>query len=664
MNHTPSRTPPLCEGLESRRLLAGEPWGAASQLVRLDQLTAQYATLTGAGQAIAVIDTGIDYTHPALGGGFGPAFKVVDGWDFVDNDPDPLDTHGHGTGIAGVIAADEFVAGGFRYRGVAPATKLVALRVTDGVNPSPDTTMESALRWVLDNRVRLNISAVNLSLGYGHYDQWTPNVTFGDEIAQLVAAGVLVVAASGNSTNASGPGMMYPAIDPDTLSVGAVDRFDLITEFTQRTATLDLLAPGTEVGTTGLGGNFVSAEGTSFAAPFVSGAIALLKQVDPTFGSRDLLSILRVSGTDNLDGDAEFGNTTSATFPRLDLFSAVKLAETRRADPAVTADLVGQFGNGNTLARDDYGLLHFAWFDSSLRTLRYAVQRPSGAWSAIQSPDNLAPDQGQYVSIAFDQRGRPAMAYFDGFAGDLRYAIHTGEDWQRQTVDSRMSVGLYPTLLFGDDNQPIIAYYFKSSGDLRVARGTPVGWNISTIDVMGDVGRSGHMVRDNTGALAIAYEDSTNGSLKLARQAAARWNLQTVDATTRGVAFISLAFDSANRPAISYYDASPADLKFARFQPNNAWHTSTLSARGAVGLYSQLWLDEQDGARILFYNRTRNQLLEMRQQAGGAWSAEVVRANAGRYIAGTVDPNASGDREFLYAAYDQGPRKLTLDRRA
>src|SRR5689334_11913103 len=95
------------EPLESRRLLATS-WGAIPKLVRQDLAVQQFGQFTGAGQAIAVIDTGIDYTHPNLGGGFGPGHKVEGGYDFVDNDANPMDTYGHGTEVAGVLAASPF----------------------------------------------------------------------------------------------------------------------------------------------------------------------------------------------------------------------------------------------------------------------------------------------------------------------------------------------------------------------------------------------------------------------------------------------------------------------------------------------------------------------------------------------------------------------------
>src|SRR5215204_5885997 len=92
----------VSEPLESRRLLAGEPWGSTARLINLDELAIRHPTVNGSGQVVVVIDTGVDYNHPALGGGWGN--KVIAGYDFVDNDTDPMDRDGHGTGVAGVVA--------------------------------------------------------------------------------------------------------------------------------------------------------------------------------------------------------------------------------------------------------------------------------------------------------------------------------------------------------------------------------------------------------------------------------------------------------------------------------------------------------------------------------------------------------------------------------
>src|SRR5688572_19595658 len=170
----------MLEALEYRRLLA---WSSYAQLVNQDEAAGQFASITGAGQTIAVIDTGIDYNRAELGGGFGSNFKVVGGYDFFANDADPMDTSGHGTSVASVIAARPFTVGGITYQGVAPDAKLVALRVGTETNISNDN-IERALQWVIDNHSTFSIDVVNLSLGSGFY-QDAETTQMSDEFATL-----------------------------------------------------------------------------------------------------------------------------------------------------------------------------------------------------------------------------------------------------------------------------------------------------------------------------------------------------------------------------------------------------------------------------------------------------------------------------------------------
>src|SRR6185503_13247698 len=112
----------------------------AAQLVEQDDAAASFPAITGEGVTVAVIDTGVDYNHPSLGGGFGAGKKVKAGFDFADNDADPMDTDGHGTKVAGVIASDQFTIGGTTYQGVAPNVDLVALRIAHGNEGVADAT--------------------------------------------------------------------------------------------------------------------------------------------------------------------------------------------------------------------------------------------------------------------------------------------------------------------------------------------------------------------------------------------------------------------------------------------------------------------------------------------------------------------------------------------
>ncbi|HEY3714366.1 MAG TPA: S8 family serine peptidase [Jatrophihabitantaceae bacterium] len=164
----------------------------------------------GGGETVAVVDTGIDYTHPDLGGGFGRGYKVVGGYDFVNGDADPMDDNGHGTHVAGIVAGE-----GTR-TGVAPKAELTAYKVLDSSGNGYESTVIAGLEAAVatDNPHRADI--VNMSLS-------GPS-TVDDPLEQAsenaIHAGVVVVAAAGND----GPGestVGSPAEAPDVLAVGA-----------------------------------------------------------------------------------------------------------------------------------------------------------------------------------------------------------------------------------------------------------------------------------------------------------------------------------------------------------------------------------------------------------------------------------------------------------
>ncbi|WP_317180454.1 S8 family serine peptidase, partial [Intrasporangium sp.] len=169
----------------------------------------------GAGITVAVIDTGIDYTHPALGGGFGPDFKVVGGHDFVNDDKDPMDDHAHGTHVAGIIAGSG--AGGAKaVTGVAPDASLTAYKVMDEFGRGTTEDIVAGIEAAVDPENPHRADVVNMSLG-GYGDGTDP---LGLASSRAAEAGVVVVASAGNS----GPGdrtVGTPAAADGVLAVGA-----------------------------------------------------------------------------------------------------------------------------------------------------------------------------------------------------------------------------------------------------------------------------------------------------------------------------------------------------------------------------------------------------------------------------------------------------------
>ncbi|HEY7048313.1 MAG TPA: S8 family serine peptidase, partial [Jatrophihabitantaceae bacterium] len=164
----------------------------------------------GGGETVAVVDTGIDYAHPDLGGGFGRGYKVVGGYDFVNDDADPMDDNGHGTHVAGIVAGDGTKIG------VAPKAELTAYKVLDSSGNGYESTVIAGLEAAVaaDNPHRADV--VNLSLT----GPSTPDDPLEQACEDAIHAGVVVVAAAGNS----GPGestVGSPAEAPDVLAVGA-----------------------------------------------------------------------------------------------------------------------------------------------------------------------------------------------------------------------------------------------------------------------------------------------------------------------------------------------------------------------------------------------------------------------------------------------------------
>ncbi len=160
--------------------------------------------LTGEGIKVAVVDTGIDYTHKDLFG-FGEDGKVVYGYDFLERDNEPMDTDGHGTLVAGIIAADG------KLKGVAPKAELVAYRIASEGSYVSTNDMIRALDRAVDD----GIDVVNISLGLDYVSEEIDKA-----VENLVKKGVVVIAAAGNNGQTSKT-IGSPASAPSAISVGA-----------------------------------------------------------------------------------------------------------------------------------------------------------------------------------------------------------------------------------------------------------------------------------------------------------------------------------------------------------------------------------------------------------------------------------------------------------
>lgn len=236
--------------------LRAEQWG-------LDRLAAEptWTRTTGRGVVVAVIDTGVQSDHPDLAG---QVLPVIDVLDPTATGGPATDLNGHGTHVAGVVAA--LSGNGTGGSGLAPDARVLPVRVLAADGSGRDSDVAAGVLKAVD----AHADVLNLSLG-----GTTRSPVLSSAIGYAVAHGVVVVAAAGNDGAGTNP-VEYPAAEPGVLGVGAVDVHDVLAPFSSTGSYVDLVAPGVQVLSTLKGSGYGWGSGTSMAAPFVSASAALL----------------------------------------------------------------------------------------------------------------------------------------------------------------------------------------------------------------------------------------------------------------------------------------------------------------------------------------------------------------------------------------------------
>jgi len=289
--------------------------------------------IDGTGMTVAFIDTGINYKLDALGNGFGNGCKVIAGFDFGMNDGDPMPTWSHGSSVAGVVGSTDPAD-----PGIAPGANLVALKVFDDSGNSSFYKIADALEWVVANHDKYNITVVNISLSdssnftlnwFARDTSAGQRVT--DAISKLRSLNIPVVSATGNSFKGT-EGVGFTAIVQDTISVTGVNpSTNQLADNAQRLGpavgggyATDIAAPS--IGFQVVTGNktYESVDGTSFAAPIVSGSITLLQQkYFDEFGK--LPTVDQIEGWLKQSGDPTSDPITKLNIPQIDLAGALAL---------------------------------------------------------------------------------------------------------------------------------------------------------------------------------------------------------------------------------------------------------------------------------------------------------------------------------------------------
>ncbi|MEI6732223.1 MAG: S8 family serine peptidase, partial [archaeon] len=292
--------------------------------------------LTGKGQTVCIIDSGIDYSNPTLGGCYGnnnPASscKVLGGYDFYNTDSDPMDDYGHGTHVAGIIAA----SGGIT--GVAPEAKLIAIKACNNRNGCDDAAVAEGIRWCIQNATIFNITVISMSLG--SVSAYTSNCDFQDDVVGMTIAvnnatlhNISVIAATGNQgyANAISQPACLSNVTPVTASTNADDE---ISGYANVASFVLLAAPGDSINSTCISSDSATGycvkSGTSMATPHVSGAFVLLKQylslTNRFRTGKQIESIL------NLTGKLIYEPVSNKNYSRINVLAAIESLSPRVA---------------------------------------------------------------------------------------------------------------------------------------------------------------------------------------------------------------------------------------------------------------------------------------------------------------------------------------------
>ncbi len=228
--------------------------------------------------SIAIVDSGVDPTHPDL------AAKLIPGYNFLGSNTDTHDVYGHGTAVAGTAAA--LTNDGIGGAGLAWNNTIMPLVVINSSNLATYADIASAINYAADHGAKV----INLSLGGSSYSSTLQNA-----VNYAWSKGAVIVAAAGNNLNGAN---FYPAALVNVMAVSATDGNDNPASFSNFGSWIAVAAPGTAIYTTNNGGGYGSWQGTSFSTPQVSALAALILSRNGTLSNQQVVDLIKNNADD------------------------------------------------------------------------------------------------------------------------------------------------------------------------------------------------------------------------------------------------------------------------------------------------------------------------------------------------------------------------------
>ena len=315
--------------LPAQQALPNDPLFPSWYLEKINAAGAWSITTGSSNVIIAIVDTGVDASHPDL------VTKMVPGRNIYNNNTDTTDVYGHGTPVAGVAAAAS--NNGIGVASVAWGCKIMPVRVSDNTGMASESAIANGLTWAADHGARI----ANVS----YYI--TGSKTISSAAKYFQSKGGVVVAASGNY------GTVETAQDdPYIITVGATDPQDVLYSYSNRGHNLDLVAPGNNT-TTLIGGQYGAGGGTSFASPVVAGVAALVLSVNPSLTPGEVTYVVKQNADDlgAVGWDSEFGSgRVNAARAVVAALASVGTADTTPPSVDITSPQSGQNVTGSSVS--------------------------------------------------------------------------------------------------------------------------------------------------------------------------------------------------------------------------------------------------------------------------------------------------------------------------